>query len=78
MEINEFIKMFSLQFDETDESEIKAETEFRQLDEWSSLIGLAVMTSIRKKCGVELDINDFKSVSTVSELFELVNSKQKS
>ena len=75
MELKDFIKMFSLQFDETDESEIKAETNFRELDEWSSLIGMGVMTDIRKKLGVELSLSDFKSATTVSELFELVKSK---
>lgn len=75
MELNDFIKRFALQFDETEESEIKAETIFRELDEWSSLIGMGVMTDIRKKYGVQLSLSDFKSVSTVSELYDLVKSK---
>ena len=75
MELNDFIKEFALQFDETDESEIKAETAFRDLEEWSSLIGMGVMTFIRKKCGVQLSLNDFKSATTVAELFDLVKSK---
>lgn len=75
MEINDFIKGFALQFDETDESEINAETTFRELEEWSSLVGMGVMTDIRKKYGVQLTLNDFRSASTVSELYELVKSK---
>ena len=75
MELKDFIKGFALQFDETDESDIKPETIFREIEEWSSLIGMGVMTDIRKKYGVQLSLSDFKSASTVSELFELVKSK---
>lgn len=75
MELKDFIKSFALQFDETDESDINAETNFRELDEWSSLIGMGVMTDIRKRYGVQINLTDFKSVSTVSELYDLVKSK---
>ena len=75
MELKDFIKGFASQFDETDESEIQSETNFRELEEWSSLIGMGVMTDIRKKYGVQLSLSDFKSASTVSELYELVKSK---
>ena len=75
MELNEFVRSFSNQFDETDESEFTPETIFRDLEEWSSLIGMGVMNDIRRKYGVKLTLSDFKSVSTISELFELVKSK---
>ena len=42
MELKDFIEKFADQFDDTDASMIKAETAFRDLDEWSSLVGLAV------------------------------------
>ena len=45
MILDEFVKMFADQFDDTDPSEIKAETYFRELDEWSSLTGLAVINN---------------------------------
>ena len=40
MELKDFIENFAAQFDDTDSSEIKAETVFKELDEWSSLIAL--------------------------------------
>ena len=75
MELNEFIKRFANQFDETEEDVFTPETCFRELEEWSSLIGMGVMNDIGKKYGVKLTLSDFKSVSTISELFELVKSK---
>ena len=76
MELNEFIKIFAYQFDDTDESEFTAETEFRGLDEWSSLIGMGVLNAISKKYGIRLTLEDFKSVNTIQELFDLVKSQK--
>ncbi len=75
MDLKDFIKRFALQFDETDENDITPETNFRELEEWSSLIRMGIMTDIRKKYGVNLNLSDFNSVSTISELFKLVQSK---
>ena len=41
--LEEFVELFAEQFDETDASLIKADTKFRDLDEWSSLIGLSLI-----------------------------------
>ena len=75
MELNDFIKNFAYQFDDTDESEMMADTNFRELDEWCSMIGLSVLNMIDKKCGVKLTFDEMKSANTVEELFELVLSK---
>ena len=44
--LDEFVELFAEQFDETDASEITADKNFRDLDEWSSLIGLSVIAMI--------------------------------
>lgn len=76
MELDEFIKNFAYQFDDTDESEFQAETEFRGLEEWSSLIGMGILNDISKKYGVKLTLADFKSVNTIQELFEMVKTQK--
>ena len=76
MEITEFVKNFAYQFDDTDESEFTAETEFRGLEEWSSLIGMGVLNDISKKYGVKLTLTDFKAVNTIHELFDLVKAQK--
>ena len=43
MTTEKFLKNFANLFDETDPSEITLSTEFRNLDEWSSLITLSVI-----------------------------------
>ncbi len=76
MDINDFIKRFAAQFDDTDESEITPERSFKDLDEWSSLVGMSVLNVISKKYGVKLSLADLKKVETVKDLFDLVQSKQ--
>jgi acyl carrier protein len=75
MEIQKFIQDFANQFDDTDVSEITLSTAFRDLDEWSSLIALAVLNMIGKKYNVRLKHDEMKSVNTVQELYDLVVSK---
>ncbi len=75
MELNDFITLFADQFDDTDPSEITADTTFRNLDEWSSLIGMAVMNMIDRKCGKKITVGEFRSVDTVESLFNLIQSK---
>lgn len=77
MEINDFIKNFADQFDDTDASEITAETNFRDLEEWSSMTGLSVLNMSEKKYGVTLTFDELKQANTVQELFDIIANKQK-
>ncbi len=75
MELNEFLKNFANQFDETDPSEIQAETVYRDLDEWSSLLGLAILNMISKKYDVKITPTEIKGTETVEDVYNLVQSK---
>lgn len=75
MEINEFIKNFADQFDETELEEFKPETDYRDLDEWSSLNGLAILNMIDKKYGVKITASEIKETTTIEDVFNLVKSK---
>ncbi len=76
MDIKEFIVDFADQFDETELDEFKPETEYRDLDEWSSLTGLAILNMISKKYGVKITANEVKETKTIESLYNLVVSKQ--
>lgn len=76
MEPQEFIKNFANQFEDTDASEITMETSFRDLDEWDSLVALAILNMIAKKYGVKLTFDDMRQTNTVQELFNVVESKK--
>lgn len=75
MELKEFVEKFAEQFDDTDPSEIKADTRFRDFDEWSSLVGLSVIAMVDEECDVLLKGEDMRQANTPAELFEIVKSK---
>ena len=75
MEIKEFIANFAEQFDETDANEIKAETVFKELDEWSSLIALSVIAMVDEEYDVTIKGDDIRNSNTVEDLFNAVKAK---
>lgn len=75
MEIKDFIANFIDQFDETDPSEIKAETVFHDLEEYSSLIALSIIAMVDEEYDVQLKGDDMRSAVTVEDLFNIVKSK---
>lgn len=75
MELKEFVQNFADLFDETDASVITAETRFRDLEEWSSLIGLSVIAMVDDEYNVTLVGDDIRNSNTVEEIFNIVKSR---
>ena len=75
MELNEFVSAFADQFDETDASEIQADTEFLELEEWSSLTGMSVIAMVKTQYGKTITGKEIRSCETVEDLYNLVASK---
>ena len=59
MKLNEFIENFANQFDDTDVSEITAATEFKALDEWSSLVALSIIAMVERSMTLPLRVTIF-------------------
>ena len=74
MEIKEVIENFANQFDDTDVSVFSAETRFRELDEWSSLLALSVLAMVDEEYDVQLKADQMRKANTVQELFDIVKS----
>lgn len=75
MELKSFIENFAAQFDDTDASVFTAETKFRDLEEWSSLIGLSLIAMVDEEYDITLKGDDIKNATTVEDLFNTVKSK---
>lgn len=75
MEIKDFIENFADQFDDTDASKITASTNFRELEEWSSLIALSIIAMVDEEYDVTLKGDDIKNANTVEDLFDVVVSR---
>ena len=75
MEIKEFINNFAAQFDDTEAEVFEADTEFKNLDEWSSLIALSVIAMVDEEYDVTLKGDDIRNANTIEDLFNNVKSR---
>lgn len=75
MELKEFIEKFAEQFEDTDPSEITAGTNYRDLDEWSSLVGMMVIAMVKTDMGKTVTGDDLKACKSVEALFNLIMSR---
>ncbi len=75
MDIKEFIEHFAEQFDDIDVALLKPETRFRELEEWSSLVALLVITMVDEEYDIVLPPEEMRKTNTIQELFDLVQSK---
>jgi len=72
MDINHFIANFAAQFDDTDPVNFRAETKFREIDEWSSLIALSVIAMVDEEYDVKLKGEDIRTSQTLNDLYLIV------
>lgn len=73
--MNEFLQNFANQWDETEPEVFTPECEFHELEEWSSLTGLAILNMIAKKYGVKLAPAELRASVTIQNLYDLIQSK---
>ncbi len=75
MEIKEFINHFEDVLEDTEISTLKPETNFRELEEWSSLAALSTMAMISDEYDIAITADEMRSTTTFQQLFDLVSSK---
>ena len=63
MEINEFVQNFAEQFDETELEVFTPETRFRDLEEWSSFLALAIMAMIKSEYDAAITAEEMRSAN---------------
>jgi acyl carrier protein len=75
MELKHFIENFAEQFDDLGTDDIKAETLFKELDEWSSLVALSVIAMVDEEYDITIKGDDIRNSNTVEDLFNAVKAK---
>lgn len=75
MELKDFIENFAAQFDDTDASEFKADTEFKTLDEWSSLTALSIIAMVNEEYDINIKGDEIRYSETIEDLFNAVKAK---
>jgi len=72
MDLQKFIANFAEQFDETDPSEFKTDTEFKTLVDWSSMTALSIIAMVDDEYDVAIKGDDIRKSSTIEDLFNIV------
>ena len=75
MELNEFIEKFAEQFDDVDVSSLTVDTKFREIEGYTSLVALLIITMIDEEYNVTVTGDDMKRQVTIGDLFNLVASR---
>ena len=75
MTLDEFVKAFAPEFNEPPEDQFKADTEFKALDEWSSLTALSIIAMVDEQMDKTITGADIRASKTIEDLFNLANSK---
>lgn len=75
MTLDEFVKAFAAEFDETPEDQFKADTEFKTLEEWGSLTALSIISMVDESMDKTITGADIRASKTIEDLYNLANSK---
>lgn len=72
--MKDFIEKFIDAVEIEDASTVTPNTNFRDLDEWSSLSTLSVIALADEEYGVELNPDVFRKAQTIEDLFNAIQS----
>lgn len=73
--LDEFVVLFSEQLEDTDPSTVTPQTKFRELDEWSSLLALTLISMVDEEFDVTLKGDDVKNSETIEDVYNVILSK---
>jgi acyl carrier protein len=72
MELQDFVAKFAAQFEETEASKFQPDTEFKTLEEWTSLTALTIIAMVADEYDVTIKGNDIRESETIEELYNIV------
>ncbi len=75
MTLDEFVKAFAAEFDDTPEENFKADTHFRELEEWGSLTALSIISMVDDEFDAGVTGADLRKCKTIEELYNLIQEK---
>lgn len=77
MNLEEFIKKIEVEFEELEQGELTAETNFREIDEWSSMHALIIIALMDVEYDVTVGGDDLSKMETVQDLFNFAKRHKK-
>lgn len=75
MELSDFIEKLAEQYDDIKIDSLNGDTKFKELDGYTSLVALMIITMIDEEYNVTVTGDDMKKQVSISDLFNLVASR---
>lgn len=75
--IEEFITKLEQEFDDVPTGTLLAETNYKQMEQWTSMHALIIIAFIDAEFDLILKSDDLKNTETIVDLYELVKQKKK-
>ena len=77
MNIEELIQKIEVEFDDLTPGILKPESRFKEILNWNSINAAVLYILIEYEYGAAITPEDFKNISTITELAERIDSKRK-
>lgn len=75
MNIEDFIEKLENEFDELEKGTLKSDTNFSDIEEWSSMHALIIIALIDTDYNVTINGEDLQKCKTVNDLFKIVRTR---
>ena len=75
MRLEEFVKRFAEECDETPVEQFQSSTDFKSLEEWGSLTALSIIAMVDEEFDKRVTGTDIRNSKTIEDLYNLVISK---
>lgn len=74
MNMQDFIEKFAEAIEMESVDDLKEDTKFRELDEWSSLAVLSVIAMLDEEYDIQIENIDFKKLETIGDIARFIEN----
>ncbi len=74
MNLDEFVKIFAAQFENTPVDQFTPETVFKNLEEWDSLSVLSIVSMVDEEFEKTITGANLRSINTIEDLFIFIEA----
>lgn len=75
MTLDKFLEHFCEELEDTDPSTVIASTDFKNIEEWDSLVALSIIAMIDEEFEILVTGRDMLASTTIEDLYKLVISR---
>lgn len=72
--LQEFTELFAEQFDESEDVTFKPNTEFKDIDEWDSMVALSIIAMVDEEFDKTINGDSIKQAKTIEDLYNIVKA----